>query len=390
MALVPFSYNIRSLLVRRSATLLTVLGIGATVAVLAGVLALQQGFERLFTEAGSDDLIVILRKGSTSEGESILPREQVNTLIKSIPEFATNAAGLPMASGERYLAVRRFKLNGGETNVPIRGVQPMTFELRGDDTLPIIEGRRFRPGTDEVIVGSKLPGRIRDCRLDDVIVLNTTPFRVVGVFDHVGPFSSEIWGDAERFAEALDRSGFNRVIARLRPEVPVAAFIERLGNHEQVASKAMTERVYFSSQTEAFSLALIGLGSFLAVIMGVAAVFTATTTMLAALAARTHEIGILKSLGFRPFPIFLSFLFESLLLGLLGGVVGCLLTLPINGVETGTMNFQTFTDVAFAFRVTPQVLVTAVIFAVVLGLLGGAWPAWRAARMTPVEAWRRR
>jgi len=389
MALVPFSYNIRSLFVRRSATLLTVLGIGATVAVLSGVLALQQGFEKLFTESGREDLIVILRKGSPSEGESMFPRERVNTLIKSLPEIATNAAGLPMASGERYLAVRRFKLSGGETNVPVRGVQPMTFELRGD-TLPIVEGRNFRPGTDEVIVGSKLPGHIRDCRLDDVIVLNTTPFRVVGVFDHDGPFSSEIWGDAERMAVALVRSGFNRVIAKLRPEVSVSTFIERLANHEQVASKAMTERVYFNSQTKALSIVLLGLGGFLAVVMGIAAVFTATTTMLAALAARTHEIGILKSIGFRPVSIFLSFLFESLLLGLMGGVLGCLMTLPINGVETGTMNFQSFTEVAFAFRVTPQVLVTAVIFAVVLGLLGGAWPAWRAARMTPVEAWRRR
>jgi putative ABC transport system permease protein len=273
--------------------------------------------------------------------------------------------------------------------VPIRGVQPMTFELVGD-ALPIIEGRNFRPGTDEVIVGSKLPGRIRDCRLDDVVVLNTTPFRVVGVFDHDGPFSSEIWGDVERMAEALERQGFNRVIAKLSPEVSVPAFIERLASHEQVASKAMTERVYFTAQTEALSIVLIGLGGFLAVIMGIAAVFTATTTMLAALAARTHEIGILKSIGFRPVSIFLSFLFESLLLGLMGGVVGCVLTFPINGIETGTMNFNTFTEVAFAFRVTPQVLMTAVTFAVVLGLFGGAWPAWQAARMTPVEAWRRR
>lgn len=389
MALVPFSYNTRSLFVRRSSTLLTVLGIGATVAVLAGVLALQQGFERLFTESGSEDLIVILRKGSNSEGESIIPRDRVNTLIKSFPEIATNEAGLPMASAESYLAVRRFKLDGGETNVPIRGVQPMTFELVGD-ALPIIEGRRFRPGTDEVIVGSKLPGRIRDCRLGDVIVLNTTPFRVVGVFDHEGPFSSEVWGDVERMSEALERPGFNRVIAKLRPEVQAGAFIEKIANHEQVPSKAMTEREYFTSQTEALSIVLIGLGGFLAAIMGVAAVFTATNTMLAALAARTHEIGILKAIGFRPGAIFLSFLFEALLLGLLGGVVGSLLTLPINGIETGTMNFQTFTEIAFAFRVTPQVLVTAVVFALTLGLLGGAWPAWRAASMTPVEASRRR
>ena len=265
----------------------------------------------------------------------------------------------------------------------------MSFELVGEK-MRMIEGRRFRAGTDEVIVGSKLTRRIRDCRLDEVIEINTTRFRVVGVFDHDGPFASEIWGDAERMAVALERPGFNRVVAKLKPEVSVPGFIERLENDEQVPSKAMTEREYLSLQTEALSVVLLGLGSFLAVIMGIAAVFTATNTMLAALAARTHEIGILKSLGFRPVAIFLSFLFEALLLGLVGGAVGCLITLPLNGLETGTMNFQTFTEIAFAFRVTPRVLITAVLFALALGLVGGAWPAWRAARMSPVDALRRR
>ena len=241
-----------------------------------------------------------------------------------------------------------------------------------------------------MIVGSKLPGRIRDCRLGDVIVLNTTPFRVVGVFHHDGPFASEVWGDLERMTAALHRPVFNRVIAKLRPEVSIPAFVERMRDHELVPCKVMTEREYLTLQTQALSIALLGLGGFLAVVMGIAAIFTATNTMLAALAARTHEIGILKSLGFRPFSIFLSFLLEAVLLGLIGGAVGCLLALPINGIETGTMNFNTFTEVAFAFRVTPRVLITAVVFALALGLIGGAWPAWRAAQMTPAEALRRR
>jgi len=215
MALVPFSYNTRSLFVRRGATALTILGIGATVTVLAGVLALQQGFEKLFSESGRDDVVVFLRPGAQSEGESILTLERAEILMKSLPELATNAEGKPLVSGESYLAVRRFKLDGGETNVPIRGVQPMTFEIVGD-ALEIVRGRRFAPGTDEVLVGRKLVDRIRDCQEGDVIQFNTTPFRVVGVFDHDGPFSSEIWGDRDRIAEALERPIFNRLVGRLR------------------------------------------------------------------------------------------------------------------------------------------------------------------------------
>lgn len=388
MALVPFSYNTRSLFVRRSATLLTVLGIGATVAVLSGVLALQQGFATLFTENGRDDIVVFMRQGSTNEGDSVFSLERAQILMKSLPDFALNGEGKPLVSGESYLAVRRFKLDGGETNVPVRGVQPMTFDIVGD-ALRITQGRRFTPGTDEVIVGQKLTDRIQHCQMGDVIHFNTTPFRVVGVFEHSGPFSSEVWGDRDRMAEALERPIFNRVIAKLKPETNLPELAARMEKDEQVPSKVMTEREYLTSQTKIMSGILQGLGLFLAVIMGIAAVFTATNTMLAALAARTYEIGILLAVGFRPLAIFTSFMFEALLLGLIGGLVGCLMTLPINGADTGTMNFQTFTEVAFAFRVTPTVLITAVMFSLILGLLGGAWPALRAARMRPTQAMRR-
>ncbi|MGE0712155.1 MAG: ABC transporter permease [Planctomycetota bacterium] len=384
----PIGYNLRSLWVRRSATALTVVGIGATVAVLAGILALQQGFASLYEQGGRPDVVLFLRPGATSEGESGLRRETVAELKKGLAEVARDAEGRPLASGELYLAVRRRKLDGGETNVPIRGVEQESFAIAGDK-LKIVEGRSFQPGTDEVIVGRALTGRIQDCQLGSTIVFNTTPFKVVGVFDYDGPFRSEVWGDAVRMGEALERASFSRVIAKLNPGVDVKQLAARMETDKRTPTKVLDERSYLRNQTKALSFTLWLLGAFLAVIMGTAAVFTGTNTMLAAIAARSHEIGILLAIGFRPLPVFLSFMFEALALGLLGGAVGCLLVLPLHGLDTGTTNFQTFTEVAFAFRVTPQVLEISVLFACGLGLLGGIFPAWSAAMKDPVEALRR-
>ena len=386
--MVPISYNLRSLWVRKSATLLTVIGIGATVAVMAGVLALQQGFARLYSENGREDLGVFLRPGATNEGDSQITRERAEILIKTLPDIAKNERGEPMASQECFLAVRRFKTDGGETNVPIRGVEQKTFEIRRDE-VSISEGTHFTAGADEVIVGSQLQGRIQGAALGDVIVLNTTPFRVVGIMESSGTFASEIWGDLDRMLEALDRPNANRVIAELVPGTDIPALATRIEGDKQFVAKLLSEREYLSSQTVVLSTILKFLAGFLGVVMGIAAVFTATNTMLSAIASRTSEIGILLACGFRPLSIFVSFLFESLALGLVGGLVGCLMVLPINGIETGTTNFNTFTEVAFAFRVTPSVLTQAVAFAVFLGLLGGAIPAMRAAMLAPTDALRR-
>lgn len=388
MAGVPFAYNVRGLVVRRMSTALTVLGIAATVAVLAGLLSLQRGFSLLFKESGREDVAVFLRPGATSEGESAFPRRLADILVKETPEVALAEDGSPLAAAEVYLAVRLFKQDGGETNVPIRGVEPASFALRGDD-VRIVEGKRMERGADELIVGRALTSRIRGAAVGEVIVLNTTPFRVVGVFDHDGPFASEVWGDADRIMEALQRPVFSRVVAQLRPDADLEELALRMESDKRVPAKVKTERDYMTGLTKILSGVLLGLGAFLAVVMGVGAVFTGTNTMLAALASRSHEIGILLSIGFRPLSVFLAFLRESLLLGLVGGVVGALAVLPLNGIRTGTTNFQTFTEVAFAFRVTPDVLAIAVGFAVLLGLFGGAWPAWRAARLEPTEALRR-
>ena len=388
MALVPISYNLRSMWVRRSATLLTVLGLGATVAVIVGILALRQGFASLYQESGQPDVAVFLRAGAIRETESWFTRELANVLIKSAPEIAAGPNGQPLASGEVTLALRLRKLDGGEANVPIRGVQPATFEIRGD-ALAIGAGRRFEFGSDEVLVGKRLLDRLQDSQVGDTLVINVTPFRVVGTLESEGPEESEIWGDLERISAALGREGFNRVIAKLREGESPKAMTARLEHDPQTPAKVLSEPDFLAGQSTLLSGALVGLVGFLGLVMGVAAVFTATNTMLAALSARAKDIGILKAIGFRPFPIFVSFLLESLVLGLLGGLAGALMAMPLNGVETGTTNWDTFTEVAFAFRVTPSVLATAIVYAMALGLVGGAWPAWRATRLTPTEALRR-
>lgn len=387
MARIPLDYNLRSLFVRRSSTLLTIVGIGATVAVLAGVLSLQRGFAKLFESGGRADVAVFLRPGATNEGDSLFRRDQADYLIKGLPEIACSASGRPLASAEYYLALRLRKLDGGETNVPIRGVQPMSFEVH-QDVFELLQGRLPVAGSDEVVVGRSLTARIQGAGLGQVLTLNTTPFRVVGVFTSSGPFASEVWGDAERIADALERPFLNRVVARLVPGTDIAALAARLEDDKVAPVKALTERQYLTGQTQVLSGVLLALGSFLAVVMGTAAVFTGTNTMLSAISARSHEIGILLAIGFGPWPVFFAFMLEAALLGLLGGLFGVALVLPLDGIKTGTTNLQTFTEVAFAFQVTPDVLGTAIFFALLLGLLGGAWPAWRASRMRPVEALR--
>jgi len=387
MALVPLRYNLRSLWVRASSTLLTVCAIGATVAVLAGMLSLQQGFEVLFQERGRDDLAVFLRKGAKSEGESGLTREQCAVLQKEVPEIELDGNGKPLASAEVFLAVRLRKFDGGETNVAIRGVEPATFAIHGDD-IRIVAGRMPQPGTDELIVGEGLVERIRNCKPDDTLRINVGTFRIVGTFTGKGGYRSEIWGDLDRLSEALQRPVRSRVLARIKPGTDLAAVQTRYESDLRTQPSVQTERAYLATQTDRLSTTFSILGTFLGLIMGLGAIFTGTNSMLAAIGARTHEIGILKAIGYRPLPIFVSFLGEAVLLGLLGGLLGCILVLPFQGAETGTMN-ETFSEVTFAFRTTPFVMIVAITFAMALGLVGGLFPAWRAAQMTPTQALRR-
>ena len=389
MRLVPWSYPVRSLAVRWSSSLFSALGIAMTVAVLCGVFALRNGFEGLFAETGAEDVVVMLRPGATSEGESGIPLEKVQKFKKEIPEIALDDQGRPLAAGESYLALFLDRADGGgQVNAPIRGVEEATFAIHGG-RLRIVEGRMFRFGANEIIVGKPLSTRIRGCRVGDKLLVNTTDFDVVGIFEYDGAYRSELWCDVVRMMDALDRDFFQRVVARVKPGTDVAALAARLKDDKQLGSDVKSERGYFASQTNLLGGVLVFLGVFLTTVLGVAAVFGATNTMLASIGARTREVGILRAIGFRPGAVLVAFLVEAALIGLGGGLLGCLIVLPINGVETGTMNWNSFTDTSFAFRVDAPLLGVAVGVAMLLGIFGGLAPAWRASHLPPVEALRR-
>jgi len=386
--LVPFRYPLRSLMVRWQASLLSALGIAMSIAVLCGVFALRGGFEALHAETGADDVIVYLRKGATSEGESGIPLDRVNR-YKAMPEVALDESGQPLAAGETYLALFLAKSDDlGLVNVPIRGVEAASLKIHGD-AFQMLEGRALAFGSDEVIVGRPLTTRIHNCKLGDTLLVNVTPFKVVGIFDHDGAYKSEIWGDIDRIAAALDRPMRQRVVAKMRPGVDIGAHMAAMEEDKRLPSKVMTERAYFVAQTGFLGNVLIILGNLLGGILGLAAILGAANTMLAAVGSRTREVGVLRSIGFGGPAIMIAFLTEATLIGLVGGIIGCLLVLPLNGLQTGTMNWKTFTETAFAFRVDASLLATAVVVSIVLGLVSGLVPAWRASRLKPVEAMRR-
>jgi ABC-type lipoprotein release transport system permease subunit len=386
--LVPLRYPLRSLTVRRSSSLFAAVGIGMTVAVLAGVLSLRAGFEALFVDTGRDDVLVYLRPGAQSEGESLIRYPEDVAILKARPEIVQGANGQPLAAAESYLGIDMAKADGGTTIVTVRGIEPASVEIQGG-AFRLTDGRMLAFGADEVIVSRRLVERLKDARIDQTVVFNVTPFTVVGVFDHDGAYSSEIWGDVDRITAATDRPLRQRLVARIRPGTDVARLAKAMEEDKQVPAKVYTERAYFREQTDVLGGVLGLLANILTVLMGTGAVLGAANTMLASVGARTREVGILVAIGYRSPAVFASFLFEAALIGLAGGTIGSLIVLPFHGIETGTTNFTTFTEVAFAFRVTPGLLLTAVTVAVVLGVLGGAFPAWRASRMVPTDALRR-
>jgi len=383
----PLKYVARNVVVRRASAAFSALGIAMTVAVFTGVLALDRGFAQLYVPRGSVERAIYLRPGATSEGESALRREQVEILLKERPEIVRDEAGRPLAAAESYLAVYMEKRSGGTTNVPLRGIQPASITLRGDG-LRLVEGRWPEWGRDEVVVGEPLVRRMRDCELGQEIRLNLTPFRVTGVFASDGADGGEIWGDADRMMEALQRPMFQRVIAVVQPGTDFEALRAELAEDPRTPLSLFSEADYLKRQTVFTGATLQVLAGFLTLIMGISAVLGAVNTMLASVAARTHEIGVLLAIGYSRVSIFLAFMLEAALIGLVGGVLGLLIALPFDGFETGMNNFNTFTDVSFAFTLTPELALKAFLLAFGLGLLGGTLPALRAASLRPVEALR--
>jgi ABC-type lipoprotein release transport system permease subunit len=379
---IPFVYNLRNVMNRPVATLTTALGIGLTVAIFIGALALAAGFRSALVSTGRDDNAMVLRKGADSEISSGLSRDQVQVL-RADPEIAAGPDGRPLVTADLVVLTNKQRLGqSGSSNLTVRGVDPTAGAVRGE--VRIVEGRMFTPGTDEVIVGRRIAPRFQDCRIGDRIEFQKREFTVVGHFSAGGSsFESEVWGDVEVLAPALQRANaFQTVVFRMKDPARLPDIKRRIEADPRLQAQVLSEREFFRRQSETFTTLITVLGTFITVIMGVGALFGAANTMFAAIGARTREIATLLTLGFSPLAVMASFIIESVLIAALGGVIGCLLALPVNGITSSTTNFSSFSELAFQFQVTPEAMVSGLVFAVALGLVGGFFPALRASRQS--------
>ncbi len=383
----PLSYNVRNVRVRWQVTLLAVVGIALVVAVFSVLLAMSEGFQGALRSTGRPDNAIIVQRGSGSELTSGVPLEHRNQIIVD-DRVARGSDGQPLASWEIVMVMNLPKADGTPTNVTLRGVTARAFEVR--ERVQIVEGRTFAPGLDEVIVGRKLSHRMRDLQIGKMVKAERKEFRIVGFFDSQGgAFESEIWGDFDTIAAAFQRgSGSNSLALRMKDAAAIPALDRWIRAQPRMQLQALSERKYYEDQAGPLATILRNFASFVAFVMGVGAVFGAMNTMYAIVAARTREIGTLRALGFSRGAILFSFLLESIFLAVLGGALGVLLAYPMNGFSTGTGQTQSFSEIAFSFRITPAIVMTGMAFAIAMGIVGGLLPAFRGARLPITTALR--
>jgi len=383
----PISYNIRNLIERKTTTLLTALGIALPVAILLVVLALVAGLQEAFQASGSPQHVLVLRKGTNAELNSSVSRQQYQD-IKFKRGIAPLKNGEPAASLELVQVVNLPSVDAPDgMNVTVRGLTPAGFEMRHN--VQLSAGRMFTPGQREVVVGKAIAKRYPGLQLSSRVTFARGEWEVVGVLDGgQSALNSEIFGDLHQIASDYNRpDALSSVLIRAENPMAAQALINDITSDVKLNLGAMTEVAYYEQQTTA-SLPIKMLGMLVCTLMAVGSAFAAMNTMYAAVARRAREIGTLRVLGFSRGSILLSFLLESLLLALLGGGLGCLLVLPLNNVTTGIGSFVTFSEMAFTYRVTPQVMLAGLLFALVLGALGGVLPAFGAARKAILVALR--
>jgi putative ABC transport system permease protein len=380
--------NLRTLGQRRGSALSTVVGVACVVAVFVIVLSIAEGFRATMAATGSPDAALVLRGGSDSEMMSGLLVDSTR-IIADAPGVARAAAG-PESSAELFVVVDLPKRSTGtDANVPLRGVQPAAFAVR--KSFKIIAGRNFEPGKNEIVVGRGAAGQFAGLDLGRSLRWGENQWTVVGVFSDGGSLSeSEIWCDARVLQPAYRRGNtFQSVHARLESPAAFTAFKDALTADPRLDVKVVRESEYYAGQSEALTTLIRSLGGLITVLMALGAIFGALNTMYNAVASRTREIATLRALGFGRGPVVFSILAESLVISLLGAVIGgAVAYFGFNGFQTSTLNWQSFSQVAFAFKVTPALLVTGIVIALAIGLVGGLLPAIRAARLPVATALR--
>ncbi len=378
---VPIIYNIRNLRVRWISSLMAAVGIGLVVMVFIVVLALARGFQHAVVQTGSPDNALVMRKGSVTEITSYITRDQ-EAIIRAASGAATDASGNPLLTSDLLVVINKPRLGGGggsHTNISVRGVSPGAFRVR--DQVRVVEGREFSPGLDEICVGEAISKRMMNLGLGDTIHFARREWKIVGLFDAGGSaFESEIWGDVEQFLPLFQRDGFQSVTIHLDDPSSFERVKSALESDPRLTVDVQRESEFYSEQSQELVDVIRSLGVFLTVIMSIGAISGALNTMYANVGARTREIGTLLAIGFKPRSIMASFVVESVILSIAGGILGCLFSMPVHGQSTGTMNWDSFSEMTFDFQITPTILLLGILFSVVMGVIGGLWPARQAVR----------
>jgi len=383
----PLKYNLRNIIVRKGSTLATAFTIGLTVAVFLLVMALARGIDSTLASSGEPLNMIVLREGSTAELNSSITQENFKDLMYLDGVARENEQ--PLAAGENITLIYKARKGMSQgSNVTIRGVGPMSFKLRSG--FKVVAGRLFQPGLTEAVVSKRIAERFQGLEIGDKFRIQTTDYTVVGLFDSAGKaFESEIWVDINSLASTTKRTdSFSIALLRVKDQNVLNALTKRITDDPKLHLKATSERSFYEEQQGQASGALKALAVFITFIMAVGAGFAGMNTMYAAVARRTKEIGTLRVLGFGRLSILVAFLLESVAIALLGAAIGILLSLPLNFVSTGTSNWVTFSEIAFNFRVTPDLMIWALTFGAVIGFVGSLFPSIRASRFKIVDALR--
>jgi len=386
--MIPIVYNIRSVTRRPVSTALTALGVGLVVAVFIGMLALANGFAAALAKTGSTGNAIVLRKGADSELSSGLGRD-VSSIVAADPHVAKGADGRPLVSPEVYVLIPLAKSFDTTqiANVVVRGVSDQAWQVRNN--VKITAGQRPTSGRPEVCVGNRLTQRFPHTGIGQTLHFAGRDWTVVCHFSAAGSaFESEIWGENEQFMPVFRGEVFQSITFRLRDPASFAEAQRALQADKRMTVDVHRESEFYAQQSQLLGRILSFLAVMITAIMAIGAVFGAINTMYAAIASRAPEIGVLLTLGFRPSSVLVSFLAESAFIAVIGGILGCLFALPLNGIVTSTTNWASFSEIAFSFRVTPLLLLLGLAFAVVMGVIGGFFPALRAARLQVVQALR--
>jgi len=384
---VPFSYVFRNLWTRKLTTMLTAGGMGLVVFVFAAVLMLDAGLKQTMVSTGSYDNVVFIRKAAETEIQSGVSREQAS-LIESLPQVARDRDGNPMASKESVVLISLTKRGQDKaSNIVTRGLPPMGLTLRPQ--VKIVQGRMFRPGSSEIVVGRNVFEEFEGVAIGQTLRFAQRDWLVVGTFDAgKSAFDSEVWGDCEQLMQAFRRTGYSSTIAKLADSNSFDSLTKAVAAEIRFTVEGKREQLFYEDQSRALSMFISILGTVLSVIFSLGAMIGAAITMYSAVAMRTAEIGTLRALGFRRPSILAAFLTESLLLSLVGGVAGLIFASFLQVITISTLNFQSFSQLAFGFVLTPKIIVQTLIFSLIMGFVGGFLPAFKASRMKIVDSLR--